>query len=216
MDAFSTKYAEILADWRATAREDVSDDEWEATFDSMAAEVAHLRSSGQWRSGGRTLLRALGLQHREVVICRAVAWLLDPEGWHGLGDSVVKALLMLLDVDGDELGTVAVAVEESRGDTRADIVVRTSTSTVLIEAKFFADEQADQCDRLASLWSEESPTLVFLTRDGRQPRTAVTSAGMWRSLTWRDVAAIVRDASRGKPASGGGLDVIETLETYGG
>ena len=54
--------------------------------------------------------------------------------------------------------------------------------TVLIEAKIWALEQRQQADRLADEWGEGTH-LVFLTREGNYPSTAVTSRDRWRRIT---------------------------------
>ena len=35
-------------------------------------------------------MHALGLQHHEVSLTAGLAWLLDPDGWHGLGSKVLS------------------------------------------------------------------------------------------------------------------------------
>lgn len=220
----ATAFDVVLADWNVieSARA-TSLAAWESAHSSMADEAAQLLDAGQWRSGGRTLLSALGLHHREVALCAALAWLLRPDGWHGFGTGVLRGLLDHLSLTSDRLDRVEVVTEEVRIDpdtgkaTRADIVVRTAETTLVIEAKVFAGEQEDQADRLAKLWADESPELVYLTRyDGRMPWTAVDSEGAWRPLTWRQVAQIARAAAGVAKPTGGALDVIETLEAYGG
>ena len=39
------------------------------------------------------MLHALGIRHREVYLTAGLAWLLDPDGWHGLGNQVLTGLL---------------------------------------------------------------------------------------------------------------------------
>ena len=51
----------------------------------MRREADSLRDQGRWRGGHRTLMHALGIQHREVFLTAGLAWLLDPDGWHGPG-----------------------------------------------------------------------------------------------------------------------------------
>lgn len=183
----------------------------------MAAEVAALRSNGAWRSGRKTLLGVLGLHHNELVMCRCLAWLLTPDAWHGLGTSVLLRLLTYLDLDVEGAGNAVVAVEESRNDTRADIVIRFGSMTVLLEAKVWAGEQPTQCDRLAQNWSDETPTLVFLTRSGSEPQTAVQSREEWRCVAWSDVADLIEQAFGDREGVDvGALEYLRTLRTYGG
>jgi len=57
----------------------------------MRGEADSLRDQGRWRGGHRTLMHALGIQHREVFLTAGLAWLLDPDGWHGLGSRVLSS-----------------------------------------------------------------------------------------------------------------------------
>lgn len=189
---------------------------WEQSIDSMRREATCLRDQGRWRGGHRTLMHALGVQHSEVYLTAGLAWLLDPDGWHGLGSKVLSGLLMHLGLPSAIDYPVRVAVEETRsgGETRADLVVRLPGVTLLIEAKVYADEQPGQCDRLADAWATEKPTLVFLTLEGRSPRTAVTSAALWHQLAWPQVAAIIADASSASDCAPGAQDLLATIEIF--
>src|ERR1700756_1017735 len=179
--------------------------EWEQSITSMRREVASLRDQGRWRGGRRTLMHALGIQHSEVYLTAGLAWLLDPDGWHGLGRKVLSGLLVPLGLPSAIDYPVRVAVEETQsgGEARADLVVRMPGVTLLIEAKVYADEQQGQCDRLADAWATEKPALVFLTLEGRSPRTAITSAALWHQLASPQVAAIISDAARASDCASG-------------
>lgn len=194
---------------------------WDDTLSAYTAEINELRNRGQWLGGPRTLLHVLRLHHRELVLTSGLAWLLDPDGYHRLGDRVLRGLLTLLPgVDAEPGCRVRIHVEEFRMGTRADLVLRMpGRRTILIEAKVWAAEQPTQLDRLAELWAEEHPTLVLLSRDLPEFRTAVASRCLWRSLLWRDVARVVRAAAfeaatSGQPVTAGVHDWLETLETF--
>lgn len=211
MDEAEGLLAQMSEEWNAVLAG------WEQSIDSMRREAAALRDQGQWRGGHRTLMHALGFQHREVYLTAGLAWLLDPDGWHGLGSKVLSGLLMRLGLLPAIDYPVSVAVEETRsgGETRADLVVRMPSLTLLIEAKVYADEQPGQCDRLAEAWADEKPTLVFLTLDGRLPYTAVTSAGLWHQMAWPQVGAVIAAAARASDCAPGVLDLLATIEIFG-
>jgi hypothetical protein len=174
-------------------------------------------AAGSGRSGRKTLLGALGVHHNEVVMCRGLAWLLTPNAWHGLGSSVLDELLTAMGLPSGGSGAARVVVEESRENTRADIVVRFADTTVLIEAKMWAGEGPEQCQRLARLWDEEAPHLIFLTRSGSAPRSAGTSAGRWRTVTWTGIADIVAAAiATCEKVDVGVQEYLRTLLVYGG
>lgn len=214
-------FAALFDEWRGLGLEGSGFAKWEGAFEAIAAEQAQLRADRKWRTGGRTLLHALGLHHDEVRLCAGLAWLLTPDGWHGLGSSFLSALMVDLGLSAPEaadLASASIITEETSldGSTRADIVIRlprTGTS-VLIEAKVWADEQPDQCRRLADLWGEEVPTLVFLTRSGRQPMTA-SDGDDWVATSWARVAELLRSVES-EHWSSGAHELTETIETYGG
>jgi hypothetical protein len=221
MEYAETRLAQMSEEWTVILASSSDDREamgsWEQSIDSMRREADSLRDQGRWRGGYRTLMHALGIQHREVVLTAGLAWLLDPDGWHGLGSRVLSGLLGQLGLPPTVTYPVTVAVEETRsgGETRADLVVRMPGVTLVIEAKIYAYEQPGQCDRLADRWAAEEPTLVFLTLDGRQPHTASTSAALWRRLAWSQVAAVIADAARPSDCAPGVLELLATIEIFG-
>jgi hypothetical protein len=221
IDEAEGQLARMAEEWNAVLASPIGEQavlaDWEQSIDSMRREAAFLRDQGRWRGGYRTLMHALGIQHREVYLTAGLAWLLDPDGWHGLGSKVLSELLVQLGLPSAIDYPVRVAVEESRsgGETRADLVVRMPGVTLLIESKVYADEQPGQCDRLADAWVTEQPTLVFLTLDGRPPRTAITSAALWHRMAWLQVAAIIADAARVSDCAPGVRDLLATIEIFG-
>jgi len=221
VDNAETRLAQISEEWTEILTRASDNTElvgsWEHSIGSMRSEADSLRDQGLWRGGHRTLMHALGVHHREVSLTAGLSWLLDPDGWHGLGSRVLRGLLVQLGLPPTVSHPVRVAVEETRsdGETRADLVVRMPGVTLLIEAKVYADEQPCQCDRLAEAWADEEPTLVFLTLDGRLPYTAVTSAGRWHQLAWPQVGAVIADAVRASECAPGVRDLLATIEIFG-
>ena len=221
MDEATGSLARMADEWNAVLVSAAGDQaalaEWELSLDSMRCEVACLRAQGRWRGGHRTLMHALGIHYREVYLTVGLAWLLDPDGWHGLGHQVLSGLLVQLGLPPEIKHPVTVTTEEVRsgGETRADLVVRMPEVTLVIEAKVFADEQDFQCDRLAEGWAPEKPSLVFLTTDGRAPTTAIKSASLWQRLTWIQVAAIIAHAAQTPDCSPGARDLLTTIELFG-
>lgn len=165
--------------------------DWESDFSRLIDEWRAV----EWRSGGKTLLAALGLQFHEVSLCRGLAWLLDPDGGHQLGRRPLEAFLRNLDVPVVEGAPVRIRVEESREDTRADVVLGVGERTIVIEAKVHAGEQPRQADRLHTHWANENLTLLFLTRSGQAPYTAADSKDLWLARAWREVAQVMRLAA---------------------
>lgn len=52
-------------------------------------------------------------------MCSGLAWLLNPDGWHGLGSAVLNGLLAKIGVHAAGSASATVALEETRHDTRA-------------------------------------------------------------------------------------------------
>lgn len=208
----------MFTEWQAMGIPDVPDvDAWEATLAAMQEEMLQLRSRGMWRTGGLTLLRQLGLHQNEVMLCRGLGWLLTPDGWHGLGDAFLRSFASALGLPTDSVDQATVSLEETRGVTRADVVVRYPGACVLVEAKVLAGEQPGQADRLAWEWADENPRLVFLTRQGREPLTAEATSGQWSCLRWSHLAMMAWDLAQEEAnVSAGALELIETWKNYGG
>jgi len=191
---------------------------WEALMSSMRSEVDDLRGAHRWQGGKRTLMQALGIHYLELPLTAGLAWLLDPDGWHGLGSHVLSGLLDQLGLPLAVARPVTVTTEEDRPawKTRADLVVRMPGTTLLFEAKVFSGEEDNQCDRLSKAWEPEVPTRIFLTVDGRLPLTAVQSRGQWHSLTWTQVGVIIRTAiDRAPDCAPGAREFLATIEMMG-
>ena len=219
---WESRLATLTAAWRTLAAQECAQDvdavtRWGSRLEQMQVTHRDLVQSGRWRGGPRTLLAALDLQYRELAMTAGLAWLLRPDGHHGLGPAVLDRLLDHLGIVG--VGTeagVRVVLEEHRVETRADLVIYGSDWTIVVEAKTFAVEQDRQLDRLYAHWQNElAPCFVFLTRGQRLPTTAVDSRGQWRALTWEQVADIARVAATSMTGAAPGVhDYIATLEAY--
>ena len=227
---WEAEYAAMSERWGLVSRAERLRDltavgSWHSTMAAMRSERDERVAEGHWRSGPRTLLAALGRQDRELALTAGFAWLLRPDGHHGLGSRVLGLVLdhvglheaprRVRDVLREEERIVVGPRGEAR-PTRADLVVYAPTWTIVVEAKAFAIEQPDQLDRLFRGWGDEpDPRFVFLTRGVREEKTAVDSAGRWKHMTWRDVARIARMAVDESSAPAPGVrDYITTLEAY--
>jgi len=79
----------------------------------------------QWRSGPRSLMESMGLAYRETRLNAGLAWLLQPDGHHGLGDALLLPLLSAVGLGEVDASNVRIVTEQSRdaGATRADLVL---------------------------------------------------------------------------------------------
>ena len=153
-----------------------------------------------------------------------LAWLLQVDGSHGVGENFLRRLLndWLQSAEQTKFGdlkTTSVVTEEARDGTRADVIVRGPNWTVVIEAKIGAGEQDQQGRRLEEGWQHEEPLFIFLTRGGtRQMRTG---SEVWLPYSWAQVMSHLRYAlaasgdptidHRGRPAA---REFLRTLEAY--
>ncbi len=201
--------------------------ELSSSLDVMLAEQSALRADGRWLSGRPTLLSVIGVHEDEVKLCRALAWLISPDGFHRAGTAFLERFLALVGIEPaslsrDELSGAQVLVEEARfegnKETRADIVVRVGARMILVEAKIRAGEQNKQADRLARLWANGSPTLVFLTpHAGRLPHTAKQSQGQWLPLTWEQISQSLWPVlAESLEIAPGAKELLTTFKLHGG
>ncbi len=199
VEAWTAQFADAQRDWVRVVRaehafEQQVVDRWRSKFDEWRTDAAALRAAGQWYSGPTDFMGVLWLGQDEVRNCRVLAWLMDPAGAHGLGDAVLRGVSAAapLDVVADSAdGRVTVSTEQVMGGTRADIVVRSGSGTLVIEAKVNAGESEGQTGGYQERWGE-SATFLFLTRDGSPP--SADDRARWRTLRWIDVAAMIDGA----------------------
>jgi PD-(D/E)XK nuclease superfamily len=175
-------------------------EDWAVWLEDIRRSEAVLREAGQWVRGPADLLGVLRLDHDEVRHCLALAWLLDPEGVHGLGTRLLRRLLDRC-APGYELSDrqrVSVVTEETRAwrtadETRADVLVDCGDLALVIEAKANAGEQDHQAYRLVQLWATGGIDcrFVFLTKDGRIPVSAGSHDQRWVGLSCATVRSCV-------------------------
>ena len=127
--------------------------------------------------------RALKIEKAEIRHSNVLAWLLDPNESHGLGDIVLRRVLsnMFLESDTDVAGLSAAQVElmdfadvEVKREWRhIDLLVvdRRNEVVVLIENKILSGEKPGALVRYLEVVSEEFPSYkivpVFLTLTGQ-------------------------------------------------
>lgn len=165
---------------------------WDRAISEMLAEYTDIRRAGRWQRGAYDFFGVLRISRSELHHCSMIAWLLDPEGRHGLGRAFLDRLIAryIPDVDPSKLRVRSVDTEVQRLETRADIIVWGDTATLIIEAKVDAGEGWQQCDRLFERFSEEQGSqFVFLTPSGRSPLTATGPSGeAFVSLSFHELA----------------------------
>lgn len=153
----------------------------------------------------------VGIKRKEVASCSVLAWLLDPDGNHGMGSIVLNILLKQLNQKQYrfpyEYGHYChVSTEKSMGEgnkNRVDILIDAESYYLIIEAKIDAGEQEDQLSRYckeARLRAGNKPWgVVFLTPVGHKGSTT----GEWEDdiypVTWSALATAIDSSLSGKP-----------------
>lgn len=123
------------------------------------------------------LFRVLGIENKEVLICRLLGDLLDPCGTHGLGDEPLARFLEQLpttftsDVTDGIKNASVILEDKANDDRRVDIAIYIGNTVIPIEVKIWAGDQKNQ------LWDyynyyfkrSEDKKIYYLTPDGHDP-----------------------------------------------
>ena len=182
--------------------------EWHEAMAEMRRQQDHLVSDALWLTGPSDFLDIVGLARHENTHSRMLEWLLKPTARHGLGSGLVERLVERCtgETASAPLAVRRVAFSEWRSDREADLVVWGRSFTLVIENKVDASEQPSQCDDLfENFKNENAPLFLFLTPDGRKPRTATTqhSQRAFRTLSWSEVRAMLETAlNESRPTTG--------------
>lgn len=122
------------------------------------------------------IFNILEVSAKEVIMCRFLADLLNPEGAHSCGILFLKSFLrdvLRKDYISDTLLAHTDVIKEYviDHDRRIDIVIRNSRFFIPMEVKIYAGEQKGQC---YDYWQfaktyDAHPQMVYLTRFGTRP-----------------------------------------------
>lgn len=125
------------------------------------------------------LFYMLGIEHNEVLICRLIKSLIQPDGLHGLGTKPLEMFLQQIGVtDFGELGKAEIKVEEEIiSARRVDIVIYLENQVIPIEAKIWAKDQDKQLwdyynyykNRYEKFQTFKIDQIYYLTPDGKAP-----------------------------------------------
>ncbi len=124
------------------------------------------------RKNEYNIFHVLGIEHREVLICRFLGNLLDPKGSHGMGIIPLKAFIGGVigeEVADKELSNAVILLEEHiDDDRRVDIVIHLSNKIYPIEVKIWAGDQECQLQDYYKYFfgNDENHKIYYLTPFG--------------------------------------------------
>ena len=135
-----------------------------------------LDTEGDGNKQSFNLFTVLGVEHKEVIICRFLGEMLDPRGSHGLGAyplySFVREVLGHRDFTEEEAARSEVVLEECiTGDRRVDIVIHAESHVFPIEAKIDSGDRDSQLYDYYKYFFGKDPEkqIYYLTPEGRMP-----------------------------------------------
>lgn len=146
-------------------------------FSRLISTVQQMQENGLWRKTYFNLFTTLGYQRLEDVHSNILAWLLNPEESHGLGDAFLRDFVrQVFDKELPKYFSVNVKRESQDGDDRPDIVVEGNNWWLIIENKIDSIEQENQTKRYADRWRKkgingENVFLAFLSPSGWLPES---------------------------------------------
>jgi len=219
---YESEAATLEAEWQAILARvhrdrDDSAQIWATEIAEFATEHDRLIREGRWVSGPEDFLSIIGRSRREAYHSAILAWLLNPQGRHGLGASLLRAVLRACggDVEGDLRDTLC-KQEVQRDGTRADVVVSGPGFTLVIENKVDAGEQPRQCDRIFEQFGQDpGARFLFLTPSGRKPASATGAAAYaFYSMSYPTLTRMIRNAHAMAEASGATTHGREVVSNY--
>ena len=206
------------------------DESLRQTLEGLDKDQADLDRLKNMLAGWRfepDIFRELGLDHREDVHSRFLAWLLDPQGSHGLEDHFLRSFLFGTGVGSGELKaedrrgikvTCEKGVEQDGSQGRLDIQILSEGAQFLcvVENKVWADEGVEQLSfyrrALDEKYRDYRIHRVFLTPKGR-PSNEQEENEHWTRMSYTDILRLVEQTINDKKGAAR-QDVLAFLAQY--
>lgn len=146
-------------------------------YKSLLSKISENLHTGVPRGNNDTfnIFTVLGVETKEVILCRLLRELLDPRGSHRLGEKplllFVQNVLGYPDFNESEAKKAKVIAEETIADNRrVDLVIRTGEKTIPIEVKVWAGDQDAQLSDYYNYYRSNGLNCIFyLTPTGWTP-----------------------------------------------
>ena len=160
------------------------------SLDSIIALLKHqaindiLNSSKDNKvTDGFNIFKVLGIEEKEVIICRLLGEFLDPNGSHGLGHLPLKLfvqnVLQIEDEKEESLKSANILLEEAvttddsaKSYRRVDISIHTQMRVYPVEVKIWAGDQPNQLYDYYHYYFEKEEAenkIYYLTPNGHEP-----------------------------------------------
>lgn len=156
---------------------DQINDEFKEEFNTLISKVKETKKKGQWQKNYFNLFTTLGYQRLEEVHSNILAWLLNQEEAHSLGDAFLRAFVKrVFNKDLPLYLDFKVNRESQEGEDRPDIVVEGNNWWLIIENKIYSTEQENQTLRYAERWGVkgnigDNVLLAFISPSGWSPKS---------------------------------------------
>jgi len=152
-------------------------EKFEKTFSYLIRKVRHAQNKREWRKTYFNLFATLGYQRLEDTHSNILAWLLNPQESHGLGDGFLRAFVKRVFNSEPPLHLeVSVTREKQKGGDRPDIVVESDNWWLIIENKIDSEEQKRQTLRYVDCFRTKGTIgknvfFAFLSPSGWTPES---------------------------------------------
>ncbi len=163
--------------------------EFRIAFSHLISTAKQMQERGLWRKTYFNLFETLGYQRLEDTHSNILAWLLNPEEAHGLGDAFLRAFLeRVFNIKNLPANfPVKVFREKQKGKNRYDIVIEGENWWLIIENKIDSNELKDQTKRYADDWKRRGKLgknvfLAYLSPTGKQPESRCFTPISYRTI----------------------------------
>ena len=158
-------------------------------YERLFREIQEQIESGPARAEKNNtfnIFKVLGIADKEVLICRLLGNLLDPNGSHGLNEKPLLLFLKQLHIANrfplDTIKKAYTVLEETIDcERRIDLVIYIGDAVIPIEVKIWAGDQAGQLYDYYQYFAQARPQnealrIYYLTPNGRKPSEISISA----------------------------------------
>ena len=154
-------------------------EEFEFSFNNLISRIEDAKEKGIWRKTYFNLFETLGNQSYEDPHTKLLAWLLNPEESHGIGDKFLREFMEKV-FDKRNLppfSNVKVMCEKRREDgNQPDIVVDYNNGWLVIENKIFSKEGKNQTMKYADYFKSkgiigENVFLAYVNPNNQKPES---------------------------------------------